>query len=307
VLALALVRASGDVARPDTARAVAIPVDTSPKLVPTPPSATPALTDVVDTVLAASSDSPVELPSADSLGTAIDSGAARTLTPSPRSATRVAVGDSLQFTARVLDYRGNRVPDARPTWSLSRDAFATIDTATGLLRARAPGIVTVTVRFATLQRRISVTIVQRPTPMVTDAGKERPRTDSTRKNADASADIAQIESAVTAFVNTVLDRRDVQQVRTLYRLNTAQDSVGLDALMAAFREKPKNLEIRPEPVPPKPSISGSHATSDVAITLRQRRSLGRDRTTLMTAHVILDRGTNGWSVTGFALSPPINK
>jgi hypothetical protein len=121
---------------------------------------------------------------------------------------------------------------------------------------------------------------------------------------DASADIAQIESAVTAFVNTVLDGRDIQQVRALYRVNTAQDSVGLDALMVAFREK---NQIRPQPVPPKPSVSGSRATSDVEITLRQRRSFGRDRATLMTAHVVLDRGTNGWGVTGFSLSPPINR
>jgi hypothetical protein len=255
---------------------------------------------------AASSDSLAQAPSADSLGTVIDSAAARTLTPSPRSAARAAVGDSLQFTARVFDYRGNRIPDARPTWSVSREALATIDTATGLLRARAPGTVTVTVRFATLQRRISVTVVPHPTPAVTDAGKEKPRAaDSARKNVDASADIAQIESAVTAFVNTVLDGRDVQQVRTLYRLNTARDSLGLDALMAAFREK--NVEIRPEPVPPKPSISGSHATSDVEITLRQRRSFRRGRTTLMTAHVVLDRGTNGWGITGFSLSPPMSK
>ena len=78
---------------------------------------------------------------------------------SPESSTLVAVGETVQLTARVLDQNGWPMTQATVTWSVSEASVASVD-ATGLVTAVANGTANVTAAAGGASGSASVTVRQ---------------------------------------------------------------------------------------------------------------------------------------------------
>lgn len=90
---------------------------------------------------------------------------ADSVTVSPDEET-VAVGATVQLTAKVADENGDDIADAEVTWSSSDDAVATVSDS-GLVTAVASGTATVTATSGSANGPATVTVEQDP-PIVTD-------------------------------------------------------------------------------------------------------------------------------------------
>jgi hypothetical protein len=77
---------------------------------------------------------------------------------SPAQKTLLAAGQTHQFTATARDARGNAVAGEAVTWSSSLTGVATIDPATGLATAQAPGTSTITAGAASAEHTGTLTV-----------------------------------------------------------------------------------------------------------------------------------------------------
>ena len=85
---------------------------------------------------------------------------ATTVTLAPSSVTLHALGDTIQFTATVLDQNGQVMTGVMVAYSSSADSVATVDT-TGLVTAVANGNATLTATSGTASGSATVTVEQR--------------------------------------------------------------------------------------------------------------------------------------------------
>ena len=89
---------------------------------------------------------------------------AGTITIEPMTATLMALGETVQLAATVLDQNGQPVTGAVVTWTSSDEAVATVTvatvSATGLVTAVMNGTATITARSGTASTSITVTVMQ---------------------------------------------------------------------------------------------------------------------------------------------------
>ena len=81
------------------------------------------------------------------------------ITISPPSATLMAIGQTVQLTAAVLDQNGQPVRGAVVNWSSSNENVATV-TSQGLVTAVMNGTAQITARLGTVSAHIDVTVMQ---------------------------------------------------------------------------------------------------------------------------------------------------
>lgn len=225
-----------------------------------------------------------------------------------RPSETVEVGDSLRLRAIVRDESRQAVPDVVIRWRVAPRNVATMDSATGVLRARGAGRATVTAVAdgLSLTARTVVIVAPRgtsraamPAPDTLRARDERlgEKSDSVPP---ASAE-RQIDRAVAAFVQNVLDRGDVTGIRDLYIVGTPADGFARDALIRLIREKP-NLRARPQANWPPPSISGDHASAELQIELKWRRLIVSKDREKISVRTELRRVGDDWQLTGFRIT-----
>lgn len=87
------------------------------------------------------------------------------ITPSGPQVLRVA--NTLQLTATAYDPQNNVVPDRPQTWTSANPLAATVDPATGLVRAVAPGNTTITVSIDNVTQQVPIAVTLIPLKSVT--------------------------------------------------------------------------------------------------------------------------------------------
>ena len=93
-----------------------------------------------------------------------------TLTISPASITFTAVGDTEQFSARVLDQNGNVMTGQTVNWASLRPTVATVDLREGLVTAAGAGTATITARVGSASGEAMVTVRQEVVAMEKTGG-----------------------------------------------------------------------------------------------------------------------------------------
>ena len=123
-----------------------------------------------------------------------------TVTVSPASATLAALGDSVRFTAQVLDQYGDAMASATVSWSSSDVAVATVNTS-GVATAAGDGSATITATSGSASGTATVTVAREAsTVVVTPTEAELRPGDTVRFSAQAEdANGFAIEDAVFAW------------------------------------------------------------------------------------------------------------
>ena len=236
----------------------------------------------------------------DSLTAPADSSAPGSLTFTRVASRILEVGDSAQLDVVVRDFRKNRVENPDVVWSVS-DSTRLIRTPTGWLRARAPGFVRVNARIDTLRRSIQFNVIGRSVQRTGEADAGR-REQTASSGADPALEEDAIHRAVTTFIESVLNGRDIERIKAKYLSSGPSDVEGRDAFIAKIGGR-RNVTVHGQQDPPPPTIAGTRASASTRITRTVRRSFGRDESEALTLYVELTKSVDGWNVSGFRVSP----
>ena len=138
----------------------------------------------------------------------VDSAAANKVLFS-RNLERLPAGESLTLTPTVTDFRGNIIRRPPLRWSSSRRTVATIDSATGLVRALTPGTTIIRARAGYGEDSIRIIVQPRMATSTPDATvrTERPVEPAVVVFDEAAETIA-VQAAFRSFLNDVLGRKD---------------------------------------------------------------------------------------------------
>ena len=113
---------------------------------------------------------------------------ATTVTVTPAAAELTALGETVRFTAQVLDQNGNVMAGAAVTWSSSDASVAAVD-ASGLATAAGSGTATITATSGSASGTAAGTVAQAPgSVVVTPAADTVTRGDTLRLSAEAFDD-----------------------------------------------------------------------------------------------------------------------
>jgi hypothetical protein len=292
VFALALL--TRRVRRTDVVPVIAASGDTSVAR----PTAPPAGSD--STTGSSGSDSLVRAAGPDSATAVLDSSAPSSLAFTRVSTHVLTVGDSARLDVIVRDFRKNTIANPGVTWSVS-DTNRIIRTASGWLYARSPGLVRVTASADSLKRSIQFSVVPRSMPRAeSDAGRgEAPPTPSP---SELAVERDAVHRAVTAFIETVLNGKNIDRIRERYLIAEQSDTEARDAFIASLSGR-RDVSVHGQQDPPPPTIAGTRASATTRITRAVRRTLKRDETEQLTLHAELAKSANGWEVTGFRIVP----
>src|SRR4029079_18037406 len=108
--------------------------------------------------------------------------------------------------------------------------------------------------------------------------------------------------AVTAFVESVLNGRNIDRIRQRYLTSSQADIESRDAFIAGISGK-RNVSVHGQADPPAPAIVGTRATATTRITRAVRRTLMPDEVEHLILHAELTKSADGWDVTGFRVAP----
>jgi serine/threonine-protein kinase len=278
-------------------RSVVVPEATDRARITQPPIAPPYPDSAI---VAAGADSLVTAQEPDSLTTAPDSSLPSSITFARVASRIVEVGDSTQLDAIVRDLRKTRLETPRITWSVS-DTTRLVRTASGWLRARAPGFVRVTARIDTLRTSIQLNVIPRSVPRTAEQDA-RPLEPNPTNGSDALLEQEAVHRAVTAFIESVLNGRNIERIRERYLTSSPADIESRDAFIARISGK-RNVSVHGQADPPAPAIVGTRATASTRITRAVRRTLMPDEVEQLILHAELTKSADGWDVTGFRVGP----
>jgi serine/threonine-protein kinase len=247
-----------------------------------------------DTAAVALVDTTADSLAVDTLGGVTDTVPVRIVL---RSTTTLAVGDSLQMVATVLDVNGNRLRGYRVSWRVS-SPVAVIDSVTGWLRAQASGRVRVSARADTIVKSTFVTITERPRPTPVDESTQTPEKPPA---VDEAAESEAIWDVLATFVRSVILAKNVESIRKVYQTPTSADAAARDSLIDEITANPR-LSILPPGSSPKPRLSGTAAYARTKLTMRNaRRKKGPEAEFWIEAE--LHRSGTAWNVIGFRIVP----
>ena len=111
-----------------------------------------------------------------------------------------------------------------------------------------------------------------------------------------------VHRAVTAFIETVLNGKNIDRIRERYLIAEQSDTEARDAFIASLSGR-RDVSVHGQQDPPPPTIAGTRASATTRITRAVRRTLKRDETEQLTLHAELAKSANGWEVTGFRIVP----
>ena len=266
-----------------------------------PPVTPPIAAAGVDsTIGAAGSDSLPQEREPDSLTTVVDSSAPSSIAFARVPSRVLLVGDSAQLDAVVRDLRKNKLEHAEVAWSVS-DTTRMKRTVSGWLRALAPGIVRVTARADSLKRSIQFTVMPRSVQRTAESDGVR-REAASVEAIDPVLEREAVHRAVTAFIETVLNGRNIDRIRERYLTSNQSDVENRDAFIAKISGR-RSVTVHGQQDPPAPVIVGNRASAAVRITRTVRRAFMPDETEPMTLQAELTRSADGWTVTGFRVIP----
>ncbi|MGQ0814616.1 MAG: Ig-like domain-containing protein [Gemmatimonadota bacterium] len=92
---------------------------------------------------------------------------------SPTTSMLEAIGDTVRFSAQVVDQNGTQLSNAAVTWSSSNPAVATVHTSTGVAIATGAGTATITARASDVSATAQVTVQQRVAAFSKVAGDDQ--------------------------------------------------------------------------------------------------------------------------------------
>jgi uncharacterized protein YjdB len=169
---------------------------------------------------------------------------------------RIAVGETTRLGAAVADARGRRLTDRAVAWQSTNDDVASVDAASGLVTARAPGTATVEARSEGVTGSAQIT-VPAPTPApappppvvakTPPAGPPAPTAEETR---------AAIQRVVDAYAGA-LNARDLGAVRRVYPSLSDDERQRWETFFRNTQDIDITLRANP------PDVSGSAAAARV--------------------------------------------
>lgn len=232
----------------------------------------------------------------------VDSAAANEVLFS-RNLERLPAGESLTLTPTVTDFRGNIIRRPPLRWSSSRRTVATIDSATGLVRALTPGTTIIRARAGYGEDSIRIIVQPRMATSTPDATvrTERPVEPAVVVFDEAAETIA-VQAAFRSFLNDVLGRKDTVKVADLYWTSKDTDFPARDALIQQFR-RGESLYVAPPQNPPQPTFTGTTALMNARIRLQWMRSRRKSDAKTFLIEAELRREGHNWGISRFRLTP----
>jgi hypothetical protein len=187
------------------------------------------------------------------------------------------VGDSLSLRATTRDRHGHQIEGRRITWASSDNAVMIIDSASGLVHARAAGTAEITAGSEGTSGRVSITVLPEPRTLRAEepgSAKASPSVPS------ASAQKAALRQRALEHVGAGVDRcygalqrKDVVQLAELYDPQSKDDREKLKKLSRILRTDEWGAVVGPR-VDSKPQIGAAAAAMEFNFPLSWKDAFG---------------------------------